>query len=324
MKRNRSLLALAACVLLPASLSMACREKATDAERAAVEPTPGTYVRPLEGTEWTSDPPAVTGIADPLTEAAAAADRERLLAEREAAVALREAEVARREAAAVSAPAPRRASSATRTSAPAPAPAPEPRRAQRDYEPEPEPRREPVRRTTRVTVPAGTTIAAEMIGGVSTDTAQVGDSVTARVAENVYAGGELAIPAGSTLRGSVTAARGLRRVGGRAQLALRFDTVELRSGGDAPIYATYERLGRSETKRDAATIGGSAVGGAILGRVLNRRLPGDRDRNTAAGAAVGAAVGTVIAARNRGQEVELPSGSMLELTLADSVTVSVR
>ena len=58
--------------------------------------------------------------------------------------------------------------------------------------------------------------------------------------------------------------------------------------------------------------------------MLNSRLPGNRDRNTAAGAAVGAAVGTVIAARNRGHEVELPSGSMLEVTLADSVTVSVR
>jgi uncharacterized protein YcfJ len=322
MKRNRSLLALAACVLLPASMSLACRNEGPAAEQAAAEPSPGTYVRPLEGTEWTSDPPSVQGAADPLTEAAAAADREELLAQREAAVAEREAEVARREAA-LAAPAPRRTSTSTRTASPAPAPAP--RRVQREEpEPAPEPRREPVRRETRVTVPAGTAISAEMIGGVSSDTAQVGDSVTARVVENVYAGGELAIPAGSTLRGSVTGVRGLRRVGGRAQLAIRFDTLELRSGGDAPIYATFERLGRSETKRDAATIGGSAVGGAILGRVLNRRLPGNRDRNTAAGAAVGAAVGTVIAARNRGQEVELPSGTVVEVTLADSVTVTAR
>jgi hypothetical protein len=318
MKTNRSLWALTACVLLPASLSLGCREKAADTERAAADPTPGTYVRPLEGTEWTGDPPAVAGIADPLTEAAAQADRERLLAEREAAVALREAEVARREAAVATAPAPRRTTTSTRTSAPAPAPRP----VRRD--PEPEPRPEPVRRASRVTVPAGTAIAAEMIGGVSSDSAQVGDSVSARVTENVYAGGELAIPAGSTLHGAVTAARGLRKIGGRAHLAIRFDTVDLRSGGDAPVYATWERLGRSETRRDAATIGGSAVGGAILGRVLESRLPGNRDRNTAAGAAVGAAVGSVIAARNRGAEVSLPSGSPIEVTLADSVTVTVR
>ena len=253
MSRNRSLMGLVACVLLPATLSLACREKAAETERAAADPTPGTYVGPLDGAEWTGDPPAVAGSADPL-ELAAAADRERLIAEREAAVAEREAEVARREAALGSAP--RRSastsrSSTTRASAPRPAPPPEPvRQAQRDYEPEPEPRREPVRRATSVTVPAGTTISAEMIGGVSSDTAQVGDSVSARVTENVYAGGELAIPAGSTLHGSVTTARGLRRVGGRAQLALRFDTVDLRSGADAPVYATWERLGAA---RRAAT-----------------------------------------------------------------------
>jgi hypothetical protein len=315
-------LALAACALLPASLALACRSEEPASPEVAAGPETGTFVRPLEGTEWTSDPPAVLGAADPLL-AEAAEERERQLAEREAAVAQREAEVARREAAAA-APArasSRRASTPTSTRPATPAPAPPPRQP----EPDPEPAREaPVRRAARVTVPAGTAIAAEVLDGVSSDTAQVGDSVSARVAEDVYAAGELAIPAGSTLRGSVTAAQGLRRVGGKAHLAVRFDTVELRSGDDAPIYATWEREGRSETRRDAATIGGSAVGGAVLGRVLDRRLPGNRDRNTAVGAAVGAAVGTVIAARNRGQEVELAAGTVVDLTLSDSVTVTIR
>jgi hypothetical protein len=313
-------LALAACTLLPASLALACRSEEPASPPVEAVAETGTFVRPLEGTEWSSDPPPVLGAADPLL-VEAAEERERQLAEREAAVARREAEVARREAAAAAPRASsRRASTPTSTrSTPAPAPAP------RQPDPDPEPPREaPARRATRVTVPAGTAIAAEMLAGVSSDTAQVGDSVSARVAENVYAGGELAIPAGSTLRGSVTSAQGLRRVGGKARLAVRFDTVELRSGDDAPIYATWEREGRSETRRDAATIGGSAVGGAVLGRVLDRRLPGNRDRNTAVGAAVGAAVGTVIAARNRGEEVDLAAGTVVELTLSDSVTVTVR
>jgi hypothetical protein len=142
------------------------------------------------------------------------------------------------------------------------------------------------------------------------------------VSEDVWADGRLAIPAGSTLHGSVIAAQGLRRVGGRARLALRFDTLELRSGGEAPVDATWERLGRRETRRDAATIGGSTAGGAILGRVIRDR--DHRDRNTAIGAVVGAAVGTVIAARNnRNGEIELGDGASLELVLADAVRVSV-
>ena len=37
MNRNRSLLAFVACVLLPATLSLACREKAAETERAAAD-----------------------------------------------------------------------------------------------------------------------------------------------------------------------------------------------------------------------------------------------------------------------------------------------
>ncbi|HXT22407.1 MAG TPA: hypothetical protein VN923_16760, partial [Thermoanaerobaculia bacterium] len=147
--------------------------------------------------------------------------------------------------------------------------------------------------------------------------------VSARVAENVYAGGELAIPAGSRLTGTVTDVQGLRKVGGRARLAVRFDSVELPNGTRAPIYAAWSQTGRNETGRDAATIGGSAAGGAVLGRVLSRGHR--RDERTAQGAAVGAVIGTVIAARNqRNGQVELAAGTTLDLTLADSVRVTTR
>jgi len=265
--------------------------------------------------------------ADGMLESENAAERERALAERESAVAQREAEVARREAAASAAPrasTPRRTTTtASRTprrapAAPAPAPAPSRTETARHEEPAPAPRHEP----TRVTVPAGTNITAEVTSGVSSATAQVGDSVSARIAQDVYAGGELAIPAGSRVSGTVTDVQGLRRVGGRARLAVRFDSVELPNGTQAPIYASWSAQGRNETGRDAATIGGSAAGGAVLGRVLSR---GRRsDERTAQGAAVGGVIGTVIAARNQaGGEVQLEAGTSVDLTLADSVRVTV-
>src|SRR4029079_11779268 len=92
---------------------------------------------------------------------------------------------------------------------------------------EPAPAPAPVRREpTRVTVAAGTSIPAEVTHGASSATAQVGDGVSPRVTENVYAGGELAIPAGSRLEGTVTDVQGLRRVGGRARLAGRLTSGE--------------------------------------------------------------------------------------------------
>jgi hypothetical protein len=315
MNRSTTLASLTAVALL-ASLSLACSdEKPTRGADGAVG-----LDRPLEGTEWTADgPQPIAGAPSP--EAVAAAlellreeQRVKDLEEREAAVAAKEAELAEREASASRAASSVR-TSAVRASAPAPAPARRPAPAPVYDEPAPA----PVRRATRVTVPAGTSLAATVSNGVSSETAQVGDSVTARVADDVWAGGVLAIPAGSTLRGSVTEAQGLRRIGGKARLAVRFDSLELPSGSDVPVYATWQAEGKGETRRDAATIAGSTVGGAVLGRVIRSR---ERDRNTAIGAAAGAAVGTVIAARTRGQEVELASGSVIDLTLADSVSVT--
>ena len=336
MSRTRALTALAALSLLPALVSGGCRGTEETTQAAAAPTLSQEAGRPQQGTNWSADaPPAVAGAtgfeSDPAT-----AERERQLAEREAAVAEREAAVAQREVAAVSAPAPRvaprtttaRRTSSTRASAPAPrrtAPRTETQTASRDtsprdYEPAPAPRREP--EPTRITIPAGTNIAAQVTDGASTAHSQVGDSVAARVAENVYAGGELAIPAGSRLYGTVTDVQGLRRVGGRARLAVRFDSVELPNGTRAPMYAAWSAQGRNETGRDAATIGGGAAGGAVLGRVLSRGRR--QDERTAQGAAVGAVIGTVIAARNqRNGQVELATGATVDLTLSDSVRITV-
>jgi hypothetical protein len=318
------LTATAALALLPALLIGGCRAGEEPSRQAAAPTLSQEGSRPPEGTNWTTDaPPAVTGAQGTIADDTA--ERERALADREAAVAQREADVARREAARTTAPpratTPRRTTTRTTTHrAPAPAPAPsrtETASRSEERSPAPPPRREP----THVTVPAGTSISAEVTNGASSATAQVGDSVSARISENVYAGGELAIPAGSLVTGTVTDVQGLRRVGGRARLAVRFDNVELPNGTRAPIYAAWSVTGRNETGRDAATIGGSAAGGAVLGRVLSR---GRRsDERTAQGAAVGAVIGTVIAARNQsGGEVQLPAGTKVDLTLADSVRVT--
>jgi hypothetical protein len=326
MNRSRALTAFAALALLPALFTGGCRGGDGTPQQTASSTLPQETSRPPQGTAWSADaPPLVTGAPGQLgDDQTSLAERERQVAEREAAVAQREAEVAQRETA--PAPAPRHTTTVRRTTRRASAPAPRPRQAETTTtagraEPEPAPAPRPAREITRVTVPAGTTLTAEVTDGASSATAQVGDSVSARVAADVYAGGVLAIPAGSRLSGTVTDAQGLRRVGGRARLAVRFDSVELPNGTNAPIYAAWTAQGRNETGRDAATIGGSAAGGAVLGRVLGGGR--HRDEHTAKGAVVGAILGTVIASRNnRGGEVELPAGTTVDLTLADSVRVT--
>ncbi len=289
-------------MIAPAAVGvLACRNDEPPSVRSEVDPASG---------QVGADYPDAQGPYSVATEL----EREQQLAERERAVAEREAEVAKREAAVR--PAARRAPDQRRAAAPAPAPAP----AVERYE---EPVYEaPVRRTRSygtVTVPGGTSLEVALLDSLSSATAAPGDSVRARVSSDVYEDGRLAIPAGSEVVGVVTEAVPLRRVGGRARLGLEFDRLELPSGESVPISADYLAIGKSETGKDAATIGGATVAGAVLGREVGSRR--HRDRSTAIGAVVGAAAGTAIANRTRGREIRLPAGTVLNVALEGSVAV---
>jgi hypothetical protein len=247
--------------------------------------------------------------------------RERELADREAELDARERRLRQTQTQTQTRPAPSRPAAAEVR--PEPPPAVTPELAPPASAPEPEPVLEPVReepRTASVTVPAGTQIDVEFTRRLASNTSSPGDSFRARVNQDLIQDGVVAIPAGSEILGEVTDALPLKRVGGQARLALKFTDLVLPSGKTVPIDASFVQEGRNETRRDAATIGGVAAGGAVLGRILNR---GNRSRGSVLGAIIGAAAGTAIASKTPGEEVIIPEGSVVSLRLDDSVRVRV-
>ncbi len=202
---------------------------------------------------------------------------------------------------------------------PAPSPAPEPE-AEEPLAEEPEDLPEPPRLTT-YTVPAGTVLDVEFTESLASNSSTPGESFRVRVARDIVEDGEVVIPAGSEILGEVTEAVPTRRVGGQAKLSLRFTDLVLPSGVTLPIDASFVQQGRSETGKDAATIGGGAAAGAILGRVLGK---GNRSKGSVIGAIIGAAAGTVIASRTPGEEVVFPRGTVVSLRLDEGVEVEVQ
>lgn len=170
-------------------------------------------------------------------------------------------------------------------------------------------------------VPSGTVMEVEFLEGLSSQTSEPGDIFRVRVASDVATDGAVGIPAGSEILGVVTEAVPLKKVGGRAKLALKFTDLVLPSGKTVPIQASLVTEGRSETRKDAATIGGAAAGGAILGRVLSRK---DRSRGAVIGAIIGAAAGAAIASKTPGEEVTIDRGTKVDLRLDDGVEVRAR
>lgn len=177
-----------------------------------------------------------------------------------------------------------------------------------------------VKPTVKKTVPTGTVLQLELVDSVSSLGSTAGDSVQARVVEDVRVDGQVVIPANSQVSGHVVNARGLKKIGGRALLSLEFTTVDT-SSGETPIRASWSAQGKSETKKDVAIIGGSTAGGAILGRVLDKN---DEARGTLVGGIIGGAAGTAIAAGTKGQEIQLPSGTQIRVHLQTPVTVEVQ
>jgi hypothetical protein len=165
-----------------------------------------------------------------------------------------------------------------------------------------------------------TALAVEFLDGLSSESSVAGDPFLALVIDDVVHDGLVVVPAGAEVRGTVAAAVPQKKIGGQAQLALDFQLLTLPDGQRVDLMARLDEAGEKQTKKDAVTIGGSAAGGAILGRVLSKN---DKTKGTAIGAVLGAAIGTAVASKNAGDPVVIEPGTTAELILEAPVQVAV-
>ena len=160
-----------------------------------------------------------------------------------------------------------------------------------------------------ITVPEGTAFPVVLETGISSATSRSGDRVVARLAEDVRVGEKVVVPAGSEVRGQVTAAVPSGRVKTRARLAFDFDTLVL-DGKEHSIGTRTVDLTAGDThNRDAATIGIGAGAGAIVGAVV------DGKKGAGIGALIGGAAGTGVVLTDTGKEITLGTGSRVNVRL---------
>jgi hypothetical protein len=153
------------------------------------------------------------------------------------------------------------------------------------------------------TLPIGTEIHAALDDSISSRRDSAGRTITAQITESVTgAGGKILIPAGSTVRLTVTRLASAKSKGSQGSLALKVDGIEV--GGQlqnvqADVRAVPRELrSRGVTSGDAAKVGVGAVGGAVLGRVL-----GGNSKGAVIGGVVGAAGGAVVASQTATRDV---------------------
>lgn len=162
------------------------------------------------------------------------------------------------------------------------------------------------RRQSGRLVPVGQELDVRLQSELNSDTAKVEDRFEATTAVDLLVDGEVAIPAGSVLRGVVTAVEDADRLKRKGRLSLSFDQIVV-NGRSYPIRATVTQALESEGIRgEAERIGAGAGVGAIIGGILGGL------KGALAGILIGG--GGVVAA-TEGKDVVLPAGTVLRIRL---------
>jgi hypothetical protein len=174
-------------------------------------------------------------------------------------------------------------------------------------------------------IPQGAHVLLRMENSISTRTAQDGDFVYLRTGSPISVAGQIVLPVGSYVQGVVTNAKRSGRVKGRAELAIRLETITLPGGsvykfspklasvdsgaGDQKVVGKENSVQEGSTHgQDAARIAILAGSGASIGAIVDRSA-----RGAGIGAGAGAAVGLATVLLTRGREVELRQGTSLDV-----------
>jgi hypothetical protein len=195
--------------------------------------------------------------------------------------------------------------STAQPSAPAAAPAPSPA-------PAPPPNRTQTAASTNE-VPAGTELDVRLQSALNSGTAQVEDRFEATTLVDLIINGRLLVPAGSVMRGVVTAVEAGTRTNRTSRMTVSFDQITV-NGRAYPMRGTVTDAIKGEGIRGEATrAGAGAAVGGILGAIL--------------GGAKGAVLGVLIGgggtiAATEGKEVELPQGAVLRVRVDSPLQLS--
>ncbi len=225
-------------------------------------------------------------------------------------------------------------------SKPAPPPAPEPRKKRRELAqaapppppppsqsaPPPPPQEQvqmvapppppppPVAKT--VTLPAGTVIPIRMTDTLDSATTQSNTVFHGSLAGDLIADGMIVARSGAAVTGRVITAKDATHFAGSSELSIeltRIDTV------DHPVDLVtdaYTKNGAGRGKNTAIKTGGGAAVGAILGGLLGG------GKGAAIGAASGGGIGAGVNGVTRGQQVQIPTETLVSFHLQSPLSVT--
>lgn len=171
------------------------------------------------------------------------------------------------------------------------------------------------RHSSTITIPAGTRISVRTIDGIDSTQNQVGDRFQASLEEPLFVDGREVVAKGTELFGRLTDSKTTGTFTGKSELAVELTGIVV-NGQTIPMSTgEYQVSGKSRSASTAKrTVGGAAVG-SIIGAIAGG------GKGAAIGAGVGGGVGAGSQTITKGDQVRIPSETLLDFTLQQDLVI---
>jgi len=166
-----------------------------------------------------------------------------------------------------------------------------------------------------VTIPAGTRISIRTIDAIDSTKNRVGYRFQASLEQALWIDGNMVVPKGADVYGRLDESKETGTFTGRSQLKLQLTGIVVHGQTLPLVTGEYEVSGKSKGESTAKrTVGGAAIG-SIIGAIAGG------GKGAAIGAGTGAGVGAGSEIITKGDQVNIPSETLLDFTLQQSVTI---
>ena len=164
-------------------------------------------------------------------------------------------------------------------------------------------------------VDQGTQLSIRLVDAIDSEKNHTGETFHATLHAPLTSDGEEVVPAGTDVVGHLVDVKSAGKFAGQSQVVLQLDSIT--AGGKTYNIQTdeYKKTGSSRGKNTAEKVGGGAAIGAIIGAIAGG------GKGAAIGAAAGGGVGGGVQAATKGQQIKLPSETVLNFTLQAPVTI---
>ncbi len=166
-----------------------------------------------------------------------------------------------------------------------------------------------------VTIPAGTSVRVQTIDTISSKTSQAGQTYRASLAAPIVVGDSVVVHKGADVSLQVASAKSAGKIKGSSELTLALAGLSY-EGKEYPLASSsVQQAGKSRGKQTATRAGVAAGVGALIGGLAGG------GKGAAIGAGIGGGGAMAYQALTHGQEVNVPSETLLDFTLAEPVTI---